>query len=97
MTKSRQSLRNSVRAGLNRLVLIAFLSLLGCSSSTEPTFYRENIAQGIQDVCKKEYNLDVKAKLFGRTLWVYLPLEDIFVKKDKPEKFLQRFEIKENC
>jgi len=69
--------------------------LCGCSSSTEPTFYRENIAQGIQDVCKKEYNLGIKAKLFGKTLWVYVPLENIFTKKEKPEKFPQRFEIKE--
>ncbi len=96
MTKSRLSSKNSVRAGLNSLILILFLSLFGCSSSTEPTFSRENIAQGIEDVCKKEYNLEVKAKLFGRTLWVYVPLENIFTKKDKPEKFLQRFEIKES-
>lgn len=87
MTKLRQSLRSSVRAGLNRLFSIAFIFVLGCSSSTEPTFYRENIARGIEDVCKKEYDLEVKAKLFGRTLWVYLPLENILQKKRSRKNF----------
>lgn len=88
--------KNSVRAGLNSLILIILVSLLGCSSSTEPSFQRENIAGAIQDICKKEYNIDVRAKLFGRTLWVYLPIEELLTKKDKPEEFPTRFEIKEN-
>ncbi|MDI6605969.1 MAG: hypothetical protein QME65_02355, partial [Candidatus Omnitrophota bacterium] len=96
MTKLRLSLKNSARAGLNSLILIALLSLLGCSSSTEPSFQRENIAQAIQDICKKEYAIDVRTKLFGRTLWIYLPVEDILIKKDKPETFPEKFEIKEN-
>lgn len=96
MTKLRQFLRSSARAVFNRLFFIALVFVLGCSSSTEPTFYREDIAQGIEEVCKKEYGLEVKAKLFGRTLWTYLPLEDIFTKKDKPEKYLEKFAIQQN-
>jgi hypothetical protein len=96
MTKLRLSSKNSVRAGLNSLILILLLSLSACSSSTAPSFQRENIAQAIRDICKKEYAIEVRTKLFGRTLWVYLPVEDILIKKDKPETFPEKFEIKKN-
>lgn len=94
--KLRLSSKNSVRAGLNSLVLIILVSLLGCCSSTEPSFQREDIAGAIQDISKKEYGIDVKTKLFGHTLWVYLPVEDLLSKKDKVETFPERFQIKEN-
>lgn len=96
MTKSRLSLKNSVRAGLHSLIFIILLSLLGCSSSTAPSFQRESITTAIQDISKKEYGIDVKAKLFGHTLWVYLPIEELLTKKDKAETFPERFQIKEN-
>jgi hypothetical protein len=48
------------------------------------------------DICKKEYRLNLVTKLVGQTLWVYLPLEDIVTKPDKPEKFIERFLIENN-
>ena len=32
----------------------------------------------------------------GQTLWIYLPLEDIFVKLEKPEKYLEKFSVEHN-
>jgi len=65
----------------------------GCSSSTEPTFLQENISQAIEDICKKEYNTYVKSRLVGKTLWIYMPVEDMFTKPEKPEKYTEKFEV----
>jgi hypothetical protein len=76
----------------NSLILIIVLLICGCSSSLSPTYIQANIDQSIENICKKEYKLDVKVKLIGSTLWVYLPVEDLFVKNDKPEKVVEKFD-----
>lgn len=95
MMKSRQSLKNLVRTGLSFSLGFLILSILisGCSSSTKPTFLKEHIEKAVQDICKKEYNISVKTKLVGQTLWIYYPVEDLVIKSDKPEKFTEKFEI----
>lgn len=89
MTKLKLSLKNLAKAGLKLLPFILFLS--ACTSSTSPSFLREDICQAVKDICKKEYKLDTVTRLSGRTLWVYLPLENIISKPDKPEKYTERF------
>jgi hypothetical protein len=99
MTKSKLSLRNSAKRALLFNILIFTCLFLGCSSSTAPTYLKENIAQTIQDICKKEYGFDLKVRLVGETLWLYLPVQDIFTArdlKDKPDKYLEKFNIEEN-
>ncbi|MCM8780646.1 MAG: hypothetical protein NC908_01810 [Candidatus Omnitrophica bacterium] len=89
----KQYLKSLVRVVL-LLNPIFFLCLIyGCSTSTQPTYVKENLSEAVQDICKKEYNLYVKSKLVGETLWVYLPLEDILTKSDKPEKYIDKFSI----
>ena len=92
--KSRLSLKNSVRTGLNLILALAIIS--GCSSSTKPTFSREDVAVSLENICAKEYKIEIKAKLVGRTLWVYLPVEDLFTKADKPEKYVEKFSVEDN-
>ena len=94
MMKLRLSLKSLVRAGLN-LFIIAFLTL-GCSSSTTPTYRVSDIEKSIQDICKNEYRIDISVKLVGETLWLYVPVEDLFVKAEKPEKYTDKYEIAEN-
>jgi hypothetical protein len=72
------------------------LFFLGCSLATTPSYIKEEIDKAIQDICKLEYKLDIKARLIGQTLWVYLPAEDILEKSDKPEKFTEKFSIETN-
>lgn len=96
MIKSRLYLKNLARAALNSLELIQVLIIslflfYGCSSSTSPSFTREDINQTIQDICKKEFNLDVTSKLIEQTLWVYLPVENILVKSSDPKKNIEKF------
>lgn len=96
MMKLRPSLKNLARRALllNLLILLSFI--WGCSSSTSPTYCKENLPQAIEEICKNEYKIDVKAKLIGQTIWVYIPLENIAVKSDKPEKYVEKFELKDN-
>ena len=93
-------LRNLVKPGLLFSLCLGALLVFGCTSSTQPTYLKENINEAIQNVCKTEYNLDVKARLIGSTVWIYLPLEDILEgltgKKDKAEKYLEKFAIEDN-
>lgn len=89
-----------VKHGQLLSLCLGTLLVFGCTSSTQPTYLKENINEAIQNICKTEYNLDVKARLVGQTVWIYLPLEDILEsltgKKDKPEKYLERFAIEDN-
>ena len=89
--KSRLFLKNSARAALNLLVIAFIFS--GCSSSTSPSFQKQNIEKAIQDISLNEYKIYVRVKLVAHTLWVYLPVEDMLVKSDKPEKYTDKFEI----
>ncbi len=96
--RSRLSLKSLARPALN-LFLASALTLFfisGCSSSTRPTFIRENIEDSVRNICKQEYGIDTVVRLEGRTLWVYIPVEDMLIKADKPEKYVERFEVAEN-
>lgn len=97
MTKSRLFLKNSARAALNSFVIIILSTLFyGCSSNTKPTYLKDGVAQAVRDICLKEYKIEVQAKLFGKTLWIYLPLEDLLQKTDKPEKYTEAFTVDQN-
>jgi len=89
MMKSKLSLKSLAKAGLRILPFILFLS--ACNSSVNPSFLKEDITQAVKDICKKEYKLDITTTLVDNTLWVYLPLEGIISKPDKPEKYVERF------
>ncbi|MBM3243333.1 MAG: hypothetical protein FJZ12_00650 [Candidatus Omnitrophica bacterium] len=81
----------------NSILILSCLAFSGCTSSTHPTYPKENIEKAIEDICKQEYNTDIKVRLVGSTLWVYLPIpEGILEKADKPQKFIERFAIDEN-
>ncbi|MDD4907841.1 MAG: hypothetical protein PHJ00_02135 [Candidatus Omnitrophica bacterium] len=96
MTKLKRYLRNSAKAGLLLNTLLIFSLILGCSSSTKPTFTQEDIPDAIRDICKKEFNIDLTTKLVGKTLWVYMPVTGMFQPSEKPEKSYDRYQIKSN-
>lgn len=93
--KLKLSLRNLVKRGL-LLNLTLLLTISGCSSSTSPTFLREDTATAVVNICRDEYKLDIKATLFGETLWIYFPVEDLLNKADKPTKYTEKFIIEDN-
>ncbi len=46
---------------------------------------------------KNEYKQDATAKLVGATLWVYVPVEDMFERPKAPEKYSTKFLIEKNA
>ncbi|MCU0651502.1 MAG: hypothetical protein MUC39_00975 [Candidatus Omnitrophica bacterium] len=96
MMKLKQYSKNLAKAALSNFILFILIFACGCSSSTTPTYTKETIASGIEDLAKKELKLDIKTKLFENTLWIYLPVEDIFVKAEKPKKSTELFKIEQN-
>ncbi|MFA4933572.1 MAG: hypothetical protein WC574_03990 [Candidatus Omnitrophota bacterium] len=93
MMKLKPFSKSLAGAVLKILPFVLFLS--ACSSSTSPSFLKEDIAQAVKDISKKEYNLDIVTRLVGNTLWAYMPLEDILTKPAKPEKYIERFLLEE--
>ncbi|MBN1913465.1 MAG: hypothetical protein JW788_03600 [Candidatus Omnitrophica bacterium] len=91
MTKLRQFFRSSVKTGLNLCLAAALLT--GCNYRPNPTYSRENIESSLEKICKIEYGIDIKAKMAGSTLWIYLPIEDMFIKSDTPQKYTEKFSI----
>ena len=91
--KSKPSSKSLARAALKLIPLILLLS--ACTSSTTPTFLKEDISKAIKEICKKEYKLDIVTNLTGRTFWVYMPLENIITKPPKPEKYIERFLVED--
>lgn len=62
------------------LILLLLLFVAGCG----PTYPKETILQSVQQLCKKEYDVDVKTKLAGKTLGVYMQVEELFDKEMNP-------------
>jgi hypothetical protein len=94
MMRSKVFLKNSVKLGLNICVFI--FACLGCSTSFAPTYSKSEVEKAIPRILSAEYKEDAVVRLSGSTLWMYLPLEDIFEKAEKPEKFLEKFIIEQN-
>jgi len=49
--------------------LLFFLLFFSCN---RPTYPKEKLIQSIKDIAKKEYNLNIKVKLIGKSLWIYV-------------------------
>ncbi len=92
--RSRLYSKNSVRSGLSAFLILA--SIAGCSSSTAPSFTRDSIAEGIQRICRAEHKLQVTAHLVGNTVWIYVPLANMFEENKKPDKYVERFLVGDN-
>ena len=59
-------------------ILFIFLFLLSSSSCDKPTYPAGKIEESVLKLCKDEYKLDnVKTKIIGSTLGVYIPVEGL--------------------
>lgn len=97
MMKLRLYLRNLIKCGLlfSSLVGLAYFAY-GCSSSISPTYLKEDIGEAIERICRNEYKIEVKAKVVGQTLWVYMPVDSVVAKTKTPTKYTERFTIQQN-
>ncbi|MBL7068898.1 MAG: hypothetical protein ISS34_03495 [Candidatus Omnitrophica bacterium] len=55
-------------------VALFALSQTGCG----PTYPKEILDKAIIQLCREEYNVEVKVKIIGSTIGVYIPLEGLF-------------------
>jgi len=62
------------------LSLITFFYLVYLNS--KPTYPKERLIKSLIALCKKEYNIDVNAKLIGKTLGVQVYIDKIFNPED---------------
>jgi len=60
------------------LFLLSVILVSVVMSSCTPTYSRETMVEGVKNLCKKEYGVDVEVKLEGSTLGVRIPLEGLF-------------------
>ena len=69
----------SGKSGVKRLVwrvacaAIALCVIAGCG----PTYPKSRFKESIVDICKREYHIDVKADVSGKTIAIYLPLPNL--------------------
>ena len=63
-----------VRYGI--LLITCSLALAGLTGCTA-TYPKDNIKESVINICKKEYGVDVKAEIEGKTMAIYLPLTDL--------------------
>lgn len=92
--KLRLSSRNSAKAALSSLICLSLV--FGCSLPFEPTYTLENLNPSLVKIADEEYHIHIMSTLAGRTLWIYLPVqEDIFIEADpnKSEEDTKRFEV----
>jgi len=60
------------------LLFVGYFWLAAVSSGCGPTYPKEQFADSIVRLCKKEYNLDVKAEVAGKTVTIYAPIRDLW-------------------
>jgi hypothetical protein len=97
MTRSRQSSRSSAKTVLSSLFLLGFLA--GCTSSFAPTYSKKDLDTAIDNILKQEYKTEAHARLVGKTLWVYVPVENLFEKtsgNDPKDKIKEKFDVQDN-
>ena len=56
---------------------VILCSLLFTSTGCAPTYPKEKLKESIIKVCKNDYNIDVKVRIVGKTVAIYIPLEDL--------------------
>ncbi|MCK4463952.1 MAG: hypothetical protein KAU58_06540, partial [Candidatus Omnitrophica bacterium] len=61
---------------LLRLCLIIWV--LSLFSGCGPTYPKEKLTGSIVELCEKEYNVEVKARIVGKTLAIFIPLPSLF-------------------
>jgi len=97
MTRSRRFSRSSARRALS--LILPLLLAAGCTLSNSPTYVKRDIDKTVENILRREYKTQAHARLVGSTLWIYVPVRDLFEKtkgNDPDDKVKERFELLEN-
>ncbi|MFH1867615.1 MAG: hypothetical protein ABH843_01470 [Candidatus Omnitrophota bacterium] len=66
-------MRNRIPLYLFSVIFFSFMAI-----SCAPTYPREKVIEGVKELCKREYSVDVEVKIEATTLGVRIPLEGLF-------------------
>lgn len=65
------------RCGVQKILIFHLPIIFLFSGCEKPTYPKEKVEESIIQLCKKEYNLDVKTRILGKTLAVGIPIEGL--------------------
>lgn len=71
------SLSNTKKNLLKILLCNFFIFFLLACGESRPTYSRKDIEKTIKNLCKKEFNIEVKVTETGDTIWVYAPMQNL--------------------
>ncbi|UCD54690.1 MAG: hypothetical protein JSV93_03985 [Candidatus Omnitrophota bacterium] len=75
----KETCRPAGRKLLNLIpVVISFSIILLSTGCGEITYPKEKLGESLIKLCKDEYHIDVDASIIGKTLAIYLPLDNLF-------------------
>ncbi len=72
--------KKAARNFLVKLICFLLIFVVSCQPS-KPTYSRKDIKSAIKNLCKHEFNIDVKVWEVGDTIWVYLPFVKVLNKE----------------
>ncbi len=58
------------------VVFVSLLNILICGCTA--TYSKETLSESVVELCREEYSINVKSKVVGKTLAIYLPLPSLF-------------------
>jgi hypothetical protein len=67
----------------HKLFCLSLCLFLFAACQVPSTYQRANIVKIIKDLCKQEFNLEVKVWDLGQTIWIYSPFEKILDEKQQ--------------
>jgi len=85
-----KSLKLTIKAHLKHLLFSFLITLLlSCATDIQPTYSRKDIKSIISNICKKEFNIEVKVWESGDTIWIYAPFTSVLDEKRQISKTIQ--------
>ena len=77
-----------------KTLLVSFILIFLLSCTVQPTYSRKNIQKAIRNICKDEFDIDVKVRLSGETIWVYAPFAKLITDDGQWNKKAQSSRVK---
>ena len=77
-----------------KTLLISFILIFLSSCTVPSTYSRKNIQKAIRNICKDEFNVDVKVRFSGETIWIYAPFEELITEDGQWNEKAQSSRVK---
>jgi len=68
----------AIRKQKNKILIMALMAYVLSQAGCAPTYPKEIVDEAIIQLCREEYNVEVKVKIVGKSIAVYIPIENLF-------------------